>query len=1482
MLTRGLGKIVLTGLALAACLCFVTSPIQAQQIRINEVDADQQGTDAAEFVELYDGGVGNTSLNGLVVVFYNGSNDTSYAAFDLDGFQTNAQGYFLIGNTGVVPTPSIIFNDNTLQNGADAVALYQANGVDFPNGTAVTTTNLVDALVYGANQPDDAELLVLLNAGQPQVNEAGSGNATVVSMHRCPNGAGGLRNTTSYALTTPSPGAAPSCPPTTGACCTGGSNCSELTPAQCAAISGAVFVGLGSTCTPGLCPVSFPGVKINEIRIDMPGTDTNEYIELTGPPGTSLNGLTLFIIGDGTGGSGVIERAINLAGQTIPADGYFLIAGDNNTFGATADLNLGVTQDMIENSDNLTFMLVAGFTGASGNDLDTNNDGVLDVTPWTTEIDRVCVIESIHPPAPTGDQEWYYFTDPSQVVGPDGTFVPGHVYRLPNGGLPWNVGIFDPTTGVDTPGVANAITGACCQGGFCDIQERNVCINELGGIFKGVGSVCGDGSICTGACCNGTDCALLDPLTCQGQGGVFQGAGTTCTPAPNPACGACMTIADARALPVGSRVKLCNVIISSTTDLIQSGTVKSFQIEDSSGAGGRSGLTVFGSNELIDLILSGAGEGTQIDVQGVTNQFNGLLELEDGSLPLRRITLGGNVGASAPVAVTTTDFQNLSPTAEGLESEIVTLSCVTFLDAGGTFIGGLATSNYVVTDGVGFATVRISSNQLDFHGMTIPSGPVTITGVFSQSDTAAPFDSNYQLLPRILSDLNDMPNCGAVGACCLGGGTCNNNLTATLCAGIGGVFQGAATMCANVTCPTADGMVINEIRVDQDGVDNDEYFEIKGPANVPLGSLTYIVLGDGAVAAGSGVIETVVPLSGAVTPADGVFLCARNTLTIGTPDLVSAAVSFENDDNVTHMLVEGFTGTSGQDLDTNDDGILDVTPWTRVLDSIAIVKDLNNPPVGTEWYYGPTVGPTPFGSAPFHVIRCAGALNNWIIGTGDLPPTGNDTPGAENDCSNACLTCYGDVDQSQRVDVDDIDEFVDVVLGLESNVCADVNLDGAVNGLDIRRLLQLILANGGAGTSCLPAAQKDIARCDNAAPPNDCPDSPTGFCQYQVDLNQAGISSCVVTSNPGTNQLVEGELICVACPISQTCGTPGDRVRFRWVNQDGLGNDCIFYATLQSAACQSCPTGKRFSDAPPPLAIKVMSYNLLNYNGADRTTQYQAILNAVLPDLIVCQEVNGASAANTFLNTVLNGAGGPGGYNMATFSNGPDSDNACYYRTSRLTFAGPVDHAIVSTSPRQTDRWRLTINGFTGPESSFYIYSAHLKAGNTAGDANDRNTAAQLIRAHANALPAGSNFMIAGDMNLYTSAEAAYQQLIGSQVDNDGRVFDPINRPGNWNANSSFRDIHTQSPHNNNPGAPLGAANGGLDDRFDFILCSQALLDGVALTYRTGSYHAFGNDGNHFNNDINDPPTIPQGAVIADALHGASDHLPVVMEILLP
>jgi len=200
------------GSVLAMALLF--APLASGDIVINEVDADQVSTDAAEFIELYDGGVGNTDLTGLVLVLVNGSDNASYLAFDLDGQSTDANGYFVIcgdasnvGNCDLDVSP----NTNLIQNGTDAVALYTGNAADWPNDTPVTTDNLIDAIVYDTNDSDNAGLLVLLNAGQPQVNEGGGGDQTGHSNQRCPNGSGGARNTDTYTQAIPSPGVDNTC-----------------------------------------------------------------------------------------------------------------------------------------------------------------------------------------------------------------------------------------------------------------------------------------------------------------------------------------------------------------------------------------------------------------------------------------------------------------------------------------------------------------------------------------------------------------------------------------------------------------------------------------------------------------------------------------------------------------------------------------------------------------------------------------------------------------------------------------------------------------------------------------------------------------------------------------------------------------------------------------------------------------------------------------------------------------------------------------------------------------------------------------------------------------------------------------------------------------------------------------------------------------------------------------------------------------------
>jgi hypothetical protein len=239
------------------------------------------------------------------------------------------------------------------------------------------------------------------------------------------------------------------------------------------------------------------------------------------------------------------------------------------------------------------------------------------------------------------------------------------------------------------------------------------------------------------------------------------------------------------------------------------------------------------------------------------------------------------------------------------------------------------------------------------------------------------------------------PGCAEpVGACCIGE-SCTDDLTPGRCAGSSGQFLGAGSHCASSDCGQGPVLHITEARIDQPGPDNDEYFEISGPPGAALDGLSYLVIGDGT--GGSGVIEVAVDLTGRTIPPDGVFLAAESTLTIGgvTPDL-ALALNFENADNFTHVLVRGFTGLLGDDLDLDDDCQLDVAPWQELVDLVALVLNDEHPPAGTECHYGPPqVGPDA-GLVPSHAVRCPDGT--WRIGAAD-PAAGDDTPGGPNACT---------------------------------------------------------------------------------------------------------------------------------------------------------------------------------------------------------------------------------------------------------------------------------------------------------------------------------------------------------------------------------------------------------------------------------------------------------------------------------------------------
>ncbi|MBT8377499.1 MAG: endonuclease [Bacteroidia bacterium] len=165
--------------------CLISSLcVTSQAIVINELDCDTPSIDDKEFVELKTQ-TPNSSLDGYVLVFFNGSTsggDSSYLTIDLDGYVSDSNGLMVIGSVSVSPYPQLLISENVIQNGADAVAIYQASPNDFPEGTLATITNLVDVLIYDTSDADDIGLIDIFNddpnfADIQQINE-GSGNNT--------------------------------------------------------------------------------------------------------------------------------------------------------------------------------------------------------------------------------------------------------------------------------------------------------------------------------------------------------------------------------------------------------------------------------------------------------------------------------------------------------------------------------------------------------------------------------------------------------------------------------------------------------------------------------------------------------------------------------------------------------------------------------------------------------------------------------------------------------------------------------------------------------------------------------------------------------------------------------------------------------------------------------------------------------------------------------------------------------------------------------------------------------------------------------------------------------------------------------------------------------------------------------------------------------------------------------------------------------
>ncbi len=169
------------------------------------------------------------------------------------------------------------------------------------------------------------------------------------------------------------------------------------------------------TPTAGTVASSGPDIVINEIVVSTSGDD-REFIEFAGTPGESFDGLSLLEVRNG----GEIDTIIDLTGLSLGENGFLLGTSPE------AEAQLGVIGNFQINNNTFTnasqtYLLVEGFSGMSGDDIDTDNDGTIDATPWTAIVDDIALIDDDNP-----------LVYSANVVGPDGPFLAPGAFRAPD------------------------------------------------------------------------------------------------------------------------------------------------------------------------------------------------------------------------------------------------------------------------------------------------------------------------------------------------------------------------------------------------------------------------------------------------------------------------------------------------------------------------------------------------------------------------------------------------------------------------------------------------------------------------------------------------------------------------------------------------------------------------------------------------------------------------------------------------------------------------------------------------------------------------------------------------------------------------------------------------------------------------------------------------------------------------------------------
>lgn len=285
--------------------------------------------------------------------------------------------------------------------------------------------------------------------------------------------------------------------------------------------------------------------------------------------------------------------------------------------------------------------------------------------------------------------------------------------------------------------------------------------------------------------------------------------------------------------------------------------------------------------------------------------------------------------------------------------------------------------------------------------------------------------------------------------------------------------------------------------------------------------------------------------------------------------------------------------------------------------------------------------------------------------------------------------------------------------------------------------------------------------------------------------------------------------------------------------------------------------------------VRVCTYNILKFsqdNEDGRIPQFKMIMNSIRPDVLVCQEVADNTAGPRFVSEVLTWAP----FAATPYFDGPDTDNMVVYNQEKFDL---VSTRRIPTELRDIFETTLALRT-DNPTSNdtLVVYSVHLKAQDNTSDMQQR---AREINALTSTITSKRFTIVCGDFNVYSPSEPALQALIGPTAKRS--FVDPLGT--SWRRNdAAYASFYSQCTRATTVSGCGGGVDGGVDDRFDFILPSSELAPRVI----TSTYTHVGNDGvPRLNSGIDVPANKKYSAEMVAALKCGSDHMPVYVDMVL-